>query len=78
MENDQLTKELVHPVVTPTCVTMAAGINEHKNARLWKQVCLNGESPFLLINVIKLFILRTIFMTYVCHIQIHKNTLYLD
>ena len=66
MENDQLTKELEHPVVTPICVTMAAEVNERQNARLWKQVCLNGESPFFLINVIKLFILRTIFMPYVC------------
>ena len=78
MENDQLTKELEHPVVTPICVTMAAEVNERQNGRLWKQVCLNGESPFLLINVIKLFILWTIFMPYVCHIRIHKNALYLD
>lgn len=72
MENDQLTKELEHPVVTPTCVTMAAGINEHKNSRLWKQVCLKGESTFLLINSLNLFFLRTIFMPFVCHANSKK------
>ena len=75
MENDQSTKELAHPVVTPTCVTMAAEVNERQNTRLWKQVCLNGESPFLLINVLNLFFLRTIFIPYVCHANSKKSVI---